>query len=201
MHRTREGARAEVRRLLNSMQPQPDGEAADLEPLLDSFIEEHGGPGWGDASPPGAAAQWTVVVPGIRKDHYFAIRNEDLDLVSTLMPAGGSIGAALWLGTGLPSAIVGAAVTTVLMGRKVSRNGVRLTEDQYRLLMALKVAGPCTEDRLASVCARLEGRTDGDWARSRIDALLTGLQGMTTPAGSVINLVSRDGQGLWHRNA
>ena len=204
MHHTRASARTEVRNALKRLDRAPGNAAVDLEAFLDSFIEEKGGPhsGWGGPSkPPPWASQLVIDVPGPKNDHYFAIRNEDLDLLGSLMPASGSVGVAYALGTGLVSPLVGAGIAVVLMGRKVLKKGVKLTKDQYRILMALKVAGPSTEERLATVCATLEGRTDGPWAKGRIDKTLAEMQGMVTPGGSVINLATKDGKGLWHPNA
>lgn len=155
----------------------------------------------GADSPPPWATTYTFEPPFSKGDHYYAIRNEDLNLLGSLMPAGGSVGAAIWLGTGLASPLIGAGITVVLLGRSVMKKGVRLTKEQYLVLLSMKVAGPCTEDRLAYVCARMEGRTDGDWERARVDKLLAGMQGMVTSGGSVVNLVSKDGKGLWHPNA
>lgn len=204
MHHTRESARQAVRSVLSRLDSNPGSTRVDVDSLVDSFIEEkdRSKSGWGGPSkPPPWAAQLVFDVPGPKNDHYFAIRNEDLDLLGSLMPAGGSVGVAYALGTGLVSPLVGAGIAVVLMGRKVLKKGVRLTKDQYRVLMAMKVAGPSTEERLAVACATLEGRTDGPWAKSRIDAVLGELQGVATPGGSVINLVSKDGKGLWHTNA
>ena len=204
MHRSRESARKDVLNALQRMDSNPGGSREELGGFVDSFIEEKdvATSGWGaEHTAPPWATTYVTKAPFGKGDRYFAIRNEDLNLLGSLMPAGGSVGAAYWLGTGLASPLIGAGIAVVLLGRSVMKKGVQLTKDQYLVLMSMKVAGPCTEDRLAYVCARMEGRTDGDWERARVDKLLAGMQGMVTSGGAVVNLVSKDGKGLWHPNA
>ena len=203
MHRTREDARKDVLSALQRLDANPGKSREELGGFADSFIEERdaASSGFGTASPPPWAATYTFEPPFSKGNRYYAIRNEDLNLLGSLMPAGGSVGAAYWLGTGLASPLIGAGIAVVLLGRSAMKKGVRLTRDQYLVLMSMKVAGPCTEERLAYVCARMEGRTDGDWAMDRVEKLLGQMQGMATSGGSVISLVSKDREGLWHPNA
>jgi hypothetical protein len=149
-------------RLLQASGASPELVSAILEE--DNFIEGFGGAGW-DPDPqeksPFADFMTANPFPRSKSEPYYAIRNDDLKFaedslsvvekilenapvtyaaIKAILVAGAPVAAAFGV---LPVAVTSvAAVGFIRVGLRLRKKGVDLSEDEYKVLIALKHHGP-----------------------------------------------------------
>jgi hypothetical protein len=158
---------------------RPEDAAAVAEVCADAFREQP------DSGASEGAFDLVIITP-IR----WVIRNDDLKLFDAFFKAAGAAaGVNFFLAAATPAAIVGLLTAVFGVVRAVLKKGISLTEDQCRLLMALRGHGtPMSVSQVAGQLGLAE-----DEAKARLEALTK----LRCRDGTVAAIVAEDGAGLW----
>ncbi len=126
----------------------------------------------------------------------WAVRNEDLDVIDAI--ARGLV-AAIGVYAGGPLAVgaTAAALALVVFLYSAVQSGVKITDEQRSVLLALKMPeGPCHS---VALLQRLSiGLPQGEWTKEKLRSTLTSLEKVAMRRGTIIPLVKQAADGRWH---
>jgi hypothetical protein len=128
---------------------------------------------------------------------YWAIKDDDLELLRQLGPA--AMGIVTFVSVaGAPVAVLaaGLAWSMLTIARNFKGKSVTLEAEDYRVLMALKQAGPSTAMTVGEILGGLHIHGSGVWDEARTVAALKRLKQMFQRDGVVTALVS-EVDGIW----
>ncbi len=131
----------------------------------------------------------------------WAIKNENLKLVEILAAAALAIAGFATVTAASPAVLaVSLLAGTVALADRLKHKGVALTEEQYQILMTLKVIGPATADDLAGRLSGLHIYGPGVWTVERTETALQALKSIRLSDGTIDDLVAQAGDQLWSTN-
>ncbi len=132
---------------------------------------------------------------------HWAIKNDNLKLVEILAAAALAVAAFATVAAASPWVLaVSLLAGCVALADRLKRKGISLTEEQYKILMALKVTGPTTA---ADLAARLSGQHifgQGVWTEERAQQGLQALKTIRLLDGTTDDLVTETPDHLWSTN-
>jgi hypothetical protein len=132
---------------------------------------------------------------------HWAIKNDNLKLVEILAGAALAIaGFASVTGASPVVLAVSLLAGSVAVADRLKRKGVQLTEEQYRVLMSLKVIGPATAADLAARMSGLHLFGQGVWSEERMETALQALKSTRLLDGTTDDLVTQGVDKLWSTN-
>ncbi len=182
-----EHALESVRQSIESWPDVPQEYKSYFAQKAGSFVErevEHGGPNTHFQI---GQLGWT----------YWAIKNDDLELLRQLGPA--AMGIVTFVSvTTAPVAVMaaGLAWSMLTIAHNFKGKSVALEPEDYRVLMALKQAGPATVTTVGEILSGLHIHGSGVWDETRTLAALNKLKQMRQRDGAVTALVS-EVDGIW----
>jgi hypothetical protein len=182
----------------------------------DDFIDKHGGPGWGPDGNTGPGETQLLrekTLGGSPTGRYYAIRYDDLKFGEECIEVASEIGkwaptaglVAAVLAGGAAAALVAVPATVavatvkglVLLGMRLRKRAADLSEDEFRVLAALKHFGPQSVSGLVLILNGTRLSPPYPWSEDKVSEVLTRVGKKRLRDGTTQALAEQSGDGLW----
>jgi hypothetical protein len=201
------GTREEKLAVISEHKKRLEGSANIPEALKPLIIQEFESHGWfleleyRRPSPDPLGRRTTQFQTGQIGWKFWAVRNDSLKFVEILSATAMAITTFVVVVGSSPAVLaVGLIFAAVTLADRLKRKGASLNDEQYKILIAMKAAGPSTLMTLAELLSGLHIYGQNVWTEDRTLAALNLLKSVHLGDGTTEALVTQAADGRWATN-